>query len=177
MNIKERLPGTPVLIAGFAALAFMVFILYIQVGSLRVAWQDVSTERTSLAQVQTLLQNLLVSKEQYDGLRELLIRYDRLVPVRPDESVMLGDLETAADATGTDFNQIHFDNLVTKQGYLEMPFKLTFIGRYQELTGLVDHLQNGPRVIRIDEIKLGQGNQDSLRLKADITASAFYSPR
>ena len=177
MNIKDRLPGTPVLIAGFVVLAFLIFLLYIQIGALRTAWQEVSTEKTSLAKVQSRLQDLLAAREQFDGLQELLNRFDRLVPDQPDESDLLGDLETAADAACTDFNQIRFNNRVTQKGYMEMPLELTFIGRYQELLNLVDRLQNGPRVIRIDEIKLSKSNQDQLRLKADITASAFYSPR
>ena len=177
MKIKERLPGTPALIVGIAVLALMIFLLYIQVGALRVAWQNVSNEKASLAQVQARLQDLLAAREQFDGLQELLLRFDRLVPAKPEESVLLGDLETAANAAGADFNQIHFDNLITQKGYVEMPLKLTFIGRYQELLNLMDRLQNGPRVIRIDEIKLDKGAQDSLRLRADITASAFYSPR
>ena len=177
MNIKERLPGTPVLIAGIAVLIFLVFILYIQVGALQSAWQDVATEKTSLAQVQLRLQDLLAAREQFNGLQELLNRFDRLVPAQPEESVLLGDLETAADAANTDFNQINFDNLVAQKGYVEMPLKLTFMGRYQELISLVDRLQNGPRVIRIDEIKLGKDVQDPLLLRADITASAFYSSR
>ena len=177
MNIKERMPGTPLLIAGVVALVFLAFLLYVQIGALRTAWQNLSIEKTSLTQVQAHLQVLLGAREQYDGLQELLIRFNRLVPAQPDESVLLDDLQIVANASSTDFNQIQFDNRVNQQGYVEMPIKLTFMGRYQELLNLVERLQNGPRVIRIDEIKLGKGNQDQLRLRADITASAFYSPR
>jgi type IV pilus assembly protein PilO len=177
MDIKDRLPELPVLIVGIVVFVFLIFLLYLQIGVLRSAWQDVSAEQSSLAHVQSVLQDRLAAKQQYEGLRELLNRFDRLVPAQPEENVLLADLERAADEAGADFNQINFDNRVNKSGYVEMPLKLTFTGRYQELLNLVDRLENGPRVMRIDEIKLAKDGQELLGLKADLTASAFYSPR
>lgn len=177
MNLKERIPGNVVLIIGVAGLALLVFLLYMQIGALQAAWQEVATETTSLNQVQLRLQGLLTAREQYSGLQELLHRYDSLMPAKPEEKALLNILETTAEETGTIFNQIQFDGRITQQGYVEMPIKLSFTGRYQGLINLIDHLQNGPRDIRIDEIKLAKGSQDQHELKVDITASSFYSSR
>ncbi|MGC7847692.1 type 4a pilus biogenesis protein PilO [Desulforudis sp. 1088] len=153
----------------------MLFLLYLQFGALRAARDAVTEERMALARDQTRVQQLIKMKADAVGVQEQLNRLERMMPAEPDEDVLLADLQAAAEAAGLCLRQVRFEERVTGQGYVEMPFKLALEGRYSEVLDLLAGLRDGPRAVRIEELKLARLNEDSSEIRADIAASAFYA--
>ncbi|MEW6276901.1 MAG: type II secretion system protein GspM [Bacillota bacterium] len=162
------------IILGVLALGCMLFLIFVQVNALRAAQDAAAGEKAALARDQARLQQLSRLKEQAPLLRAQLARAERLLPAAPAEAALLNDIKDAANKSGARVVQIRFENRAAKQGYVEMPLKVTFEGRYQGLLNLLAELRAGPRALRVDGVKIGKGEQELPSIKAEITASAFY---
>jgi type IV pilus assembly protein PilO len=117
---------------------------------------------------------MIEARDQELVLKESLAALGRLMPAEPQESTLINTIQGMADDCGIQFQQIQFEKRVPKQGYVEMPVKFTFQGRYNGLLALLDKLQKGSRAVRIDEVKVGKGKEDLPQIKVDVTASAFF---
>ncbi len=162
-----------VVILAVITVTLMFLLLYIQFGALRAARDAVTEERAALARDQTRVQQLIKMKADAVGVQEQLNRLERMMPAEPDEDILLADLQAVAEACGLRLTQVRFEERVTKQGYIEMPFKLVVEGRYPELLDLLAGLRDGPRAVRIAELRIARLSEESPEIRADITASAF----
>lgn len=99
---------------------------------------------------------------------------DRMMPAKAEEDTLIGDLRGYAAQSGLYFREIRFDARENKSGYGEIPFSAAFEGGYSEILDLLTSIQYGPRAVRVDEVKIAQGQRGSHRLRAEIKARAFY---
>lgn len=161
------------LILGGVALVLMLFLIFQQFSSLGAAKEQVALEKQSFELMEKRLQQLEQAKASEEETRQKMERAIKAIPTSPDENVLINDLKYKADDSGTHFLEIKFENRVSKEGYLEMPFKVTFEGYYQGLVELMDSVKDGPRAVRINEMILKKGSQEGL-VRVELTASAFY---
>ena len=154
--------------------AAMFFLLYHQLGSLQAARQERAGEQQALEQTRQHLQQLKNTREHAAMLQEQLYVMEEAVPPRAGEDELIEYMQRVADATGSDFIQITFADRSPKQGYIEMPFTVSFQGPYQGLVDLLGELQYGRRIITVDELKIGQGQRELPYLRADITCKTYY---
>lgn len=162
---------------GIVALALILVLIFNQYGALKQAREKVAEEQLALARVQAQLSDLEQAKAQAAELEQQFARYELMMPANPGEGVLISTLRSYAEDTGANFVSISFGERVNKSGYNEMPVELVFEGSYHQLLRLLNRLQAGQRIIRIDELKVTRGGQGLTVIKADIVASAFYAPR
>lgn len=161
-------------VLGVAMLACMFFLLYNQTNALKEARSQVEQEETALKQEEMRLLNLIKLSKQAPELEERKALAEALIPPLPNENLLIAGIQDIADKSKTDLLEVHFDKRVSKQGYDEMPIKLTFEGRYHGLLILLDNLQNWNRNIRVNEVKVSEGSKEYPQIKVEITAAAFY---
>ncbi len=171
---KKQLVSLPVAALGILAVAAMLFLLYHQLGLLQAARQERATERQTLEQTGQHLRQLENTREHAVQLQQQLYALEQAIPPRAGEDKLIEYMQRVADKTGSEFIQITFADRSTKQGYMEMPFTVSFQGRYQGLVDLLGELQYGRRVITIDELKIGKGQDELPYLRADITCKTYY---
>lgn len=159
---------------GIIALVGIAFLTYTRVDDLRSARDTVAAEQAAVAGAEAQLQSLIKARDQASVLKKRLDAFDRLIPAEPKESALINEIQGMADGDGVRFLQIRFEKRAPKQGYVEMPVKIAFQGRYHGLLALLDNLQNGDRAVRIDEVKVGKGKEELPQIKAEVTASAFF---
>lgn len=159
---------------GIIVLVGIAFMIHARVGALRNARETLAAEQATLAGDEAQLQAMIEARDQELVLKESLAALGRLMPAEPQESTLINTIQGMADDCGIKFQQIQFEKRVPKQGYVEMPVKFTFQGRYNGLLALLDKLQKGSRAVRIDEVKVGKGKEDLPQIKVDVTASAFF---
>jgi type IV pilus assembly protein PilO len=160
---------------GCAILGLITFLMYNQVIAFKAARDMAATEQAAVESARARLQELTRVKERSAGLQEQLALYNKILPAEPAEDMLITEINNIAQKSGMHFLQVRFEQRVKKQDYVEMPFRITFEGRYHALLDLLADLQDGPRALRIDNIKIGKGREELPQIKAEIAASAFYS--
>lgn len=167
--------GVLAAVLGVVALGLMVFLVHAQLSALGEVRETVAVEQMKLVQTENRLNFLIGIRAQAPVWETRLAVAERLLPGKPKESWLVDDLQRVADRSNIELLQIRFESRVeTGQGYVEMPVKLAFQGRYQELLALLGNLQNGQRAIRVSEVRVDRGREGLPQIRADITASAFH---
>ena len=176
MNAEKKSTQQTVLtiVLGVAIMACMLFLLYNQTNALKEARAAAETEEKAYQSEQERLNNLIKLSKQAPALKERKARVEALIPPLPNENLLIIGIQGLADKSKTDLLQVRFEKRVAKQGYEEMPVKLTFEGRYHGLLILLDNMQNWNRALRLNEVKVSEGRDKLPQIKAEITATAFY---
>jgi len=177
--MDKKLSGKDTLMValGFIAFLLIIFLFYTQLGALKEARVALQQESQAFDQTQARLQELLQMRDQAASLEEQAEGMERLLPTKPEEDQLMLDIDTICEDAGVELKQIRFEKRVDQKGYIEMPLKMTFEGGYYSVLSLLNQMQEGPRALRLDEVKVVQGGQNQSGLKADIAASAFYAAR
>ncbi|MBM7854065.1 type IV pilus assembly protein PilO [Desulfohalotomaculum tongense] len=173
--VREKRSGFWIIILGAVLLALVLFLVYNQLGALNAAREAAAKERAAIVDVQRRLQQLTTVKKRAQDLNQQLKRCNRLLPPEPNEAELINDIKNYAYRSNVHFIQIRFQKYVPKQGYVEMPFKMVLEGEYHQLLNLLQYLQDGPRLVRIDEVKIGKGREELPVVRVDISGSAFYA--
>lgn len=170
---KRDMHGILAVVLGVVALGLMVFLIYVQVGALREAREAAAAERAALARAKGQLSMLLDMRDNAPLYEARLAAAERLIPREPDENRLVRDLQSAAGLANTELLQVRFEERVAREGFVEMPVKIAFQGRYHGLLDILEGLEGGARAVRVDEVKVGRGREGLPQIRADITAAAF----
>lgn len=158
-----------------AVLGVMVLLIYSQTMAARAAYGSLTAEQAALSRDRDRLDRLVGLKNRAGEMKERVARFDHMMPREPEEHALLNDIKAVADSCGVHLVQIRLEERVNGQGYVEMPFKATFEGRYNNLVNLLQEIKKGPRAVRIDEVKMGKGQRELPYIRAEITSSAFFA--
>ena len=115
-------------------------------------------------------------EEHAEEVKKQMESYEHLMPQTPEENSLINDVKALANRSGVQLSKIKFEERVNKQSYVEMPFKLTFEGCYHNLLNLLQEMRNGPRALRIDDIKISKGQKELPSIKVELTACSFHTP-
>ncbi|MCL6638670.1 MAG: type 4a pilus biogenesis protein PilO [Firmicutes bacterium] len=163
-------------LAGVLVLLLASFLLYKQVLALKNAGAALEREKAARQKALQTLQSLKEAEKQLPYLEDRLEKYGRMLPAKPDEKGLIAGLNMCADESGVDLRQIHFGNRVKKDGYTEMPVDLVLEGRYRDILAfLLAIREDGRRIVRVDSVKMGRGQEDQTLVRAEVGARAFYS--
>jgi Tfp pilus assembly protein PilO len=173
---KQRL-SLPAAVLIVITAAAMVFLLYQQLGSLKAARQQRAGEQQALTQTRQHLRQLENTRDHAAMLQQQIDVLEQAIPPRAGEDELIEYMQMLADDTGTGFVEIIFADRSSRQGYIEMPFTVSFQGSYQRLLELMGELQYGRRVITVDELKIGRGQSEMTYLRADITCKTYYKTK
>jgi len=175
---KELLSkNTTMLALGFISLIIVLLLIYTQLVALKEVKMASQHERLMIDRNQIELQELLYIRDQADYIKKLAGGMERLLPSEPEEDLLMLNIDTICKDAGVELTKISFEQRVEHKDYIEMPLKMTFQGGYHGFISLLSQMQDGPRALRLDEVKVVQDDQYQDGLKTDITASAFYAKR
>lgn len=160
---------------GTAAMVLMLFLLYNQLSALKAGYADIARERALLNRTRTSYQELVALKSQASEMRHYLTGLQNAIPETPGEDVLINDISNYAASTGSNLLQVQFGARVSRDKYVEMPVNIALTANYRGMLDMLNHLQNGGRALRIEEFTMSGGDQLSPVIKADITATAFYT--
>lgn len=172
MDTKDIPGGILTFVLGLIIMGFMVFLIYTQSSALGQANNLVQQERAALTADQDHLKTLKQLKKDHPNAREELNQVSKRIPTTPSEDDVINTMEKYAAESGLDCTEIVFLPRVANAGYSDMPFKAIFNGSYRGITNLLHRIQYGLRTMRIDDIKISQGDKSG-QLKAEIMVSAF----
>ncbi|MDD4169472.1 MAG: type 4a pilus biogenesis protein PilO [Desulfotomaculaceae bacterium] len=175
MNAKKNLSPADLimLLASFLLLGCMVFMLQNQVRELGAARSELAKQQAAVAVDEERLGKLIVLKGKYSELQAQWAETEHMLPDNPDEDVLINELKSVANRSGMRLVQVKFEERASKQGYVEQPLKLTFEGRYHGMLQMLDDLRSCRRVVRVNEVKIAKGQQDSPIIQIDLSACAF----
>ncbi|NLN41885.1 MAG: hypothetical protein GX160_07890, partial [Clostridiales bacterium] len=69
--------------------------------------------------------------------------------------------------------QLEFDNYIEKNDFNELPINISIKGQYSEIIDLLKEFRIGNRPLRIDELHMDGGNDNSI-VYCDILSYAFF---
>lgn len=174
MVLQQRTHTILAAILGAIALGLMLFMLYIQVTSYQAARQAIKEEQAAIKQAEARLTELERLEHQAEELREREANLNRLIPAGPEEDRLIEEIQEIADNAGARFLRIHFKEPVPDEEYTAMPLEIVFVARYHDLLRVLAALKQGPRAVRLEEIKVSRGSGGFAELKADLNATVFY---
>lgn len=156
-------------------LSFMLLSIYKQLIAVGREYGKAAAEQAALSGDRDRLDQLARLKNRAAELKDRMEKSNHLLPENPEEEALLADITALAGRCGVQVEKISLEERISGQEYSEMPFTVTFSGRYHSLVSLLNEMGKGPRAVRIDEVKLGKGDIDLPYLQAEISASAFYT--
>lgn len=161
-------------VLGVIALGLMIFLIYIQVTAYQATRQAISEEEAAIAKAKARVEELRQLAAQAEELREQEALLSRLIPTQPEEDRLIEEIRGMAVAAETRLLEFRLDEPVEKDEYTEVPLELAFEGEYRDLLALLASLAEGPRAVRLDEIKVSRGAACLAGVKADVEAAVFY---
>lgn len=166
---KSELP----LLLGIVALLLVLLLIYKQLGTFNQARLELQTEQEALLQASQNLQALTQVRDQAAHFEEQLLFLEEVMPKKPREDLLIKSVQTMAIESGMELKQIKFETYEARQEHIEIPIKLSLEGQYHGLLNFLESIQNGPRAIRIEEVRIGKGWEIS-SATVELTAKAFY---
>ncbi|GAB6182075.1 hypothetical protein JCM14036_33940 [Desulfotomaculum defluvii] len=155
--------------------ALMVFFIYQQLASLKMARQEAVELETTLRQTNTQIQSLKKLKQQAVDLQAQIVELEQVMPTAPLEDMLIKDLQAKASSHDLQLLQVSFDQYTNKKDFIEMPFALSLEGQYLDLIGFLKDLQRGPRAVLVKDINITKVDPDLPLINIDITACTFYT--
>lgn len=164
-----------IVVLGLAIIGFMIFAMYSQYKIIQKTHDEIATESTLIEKAESNLRVLQTLKEYEDVMLEQISTLEEAIPPTADEFGTILYLEEALEFSHSEINDIRFNNHVAQEDYNEMPIRVSYEGYYHGLVALIDNLQSGKRIVRIDGVRISRGSEGFPHIKADIDISLFYS--
>lgn len=174
--MRRKLSTQEILIAflGAVVLAGMIFFIYSQIDTLKSVRSQIDQEQLAVNSAISNIQKMMLLKEQAPEMEKKLAVINQCIPLQANEEALISEFNRLANHYGIQLVQLNFEPQVAKQGYVEIPLIIIVEGRYFNLVSLLTEMQSGSRTLRIDEFKMGPGQQGLPYLKTEIKVSAFY---
>ena len=165
---------TTVMILGLISVC-MFLLIFQQVSKWQSLRQQIDHEQAALEQDRSQMYNLKDLATKAADLQEQLQQAEIALPTKPKEDILVKELQRQAYSSGMKLLQVKFSQYQTNKQYTEMPFTLSLEGQYSGLQYFLNELQQGPRKVVVNELKISK-DEGSPVMRVDVKASAFYVP-
>ena len=169
INLREVL----IAVACVVVVALLGLVIYNQYNNLQDARAAVQEEKEAIARAEARLAHLQNLKENEAELRAQLAYLEGLIPETPSEDGLLNYIQSAANFSGIRFVQVRFQPRTAQEKYVEMPLTITFEGRFRELLTLLEVLRIGDRIVNVEFVRVGQGQEGFPQIRVEMTGKAF----
>ena len=157
--------------------AFLILVLIILLG-LRPQFTKLASLGTEQASELVKLEEANMKLERLDSIREEAAEIEaaRVVLSRrlPDDAELpslIVELQRVANDAALDFGAVKVDDVVSMQGYSEVPFSLTVTGTFYSFIDYLYRLEKMTREVVVDSFQLEAQNYPELR--AEVKARVF----
>lgn len=173
MNRRALFQNTVFLIT--LILLVLVFIVLFnqktrQVGEVDLA---IKTQRSLLEVNTAKLEYLNEIEKAKPQLTNALSVLKAQIPALPEENQLVSEMEQISKSAGTELVDLRFTGRTAVEDRVEIPFVITVRGSYSSFVGLLDGIEKGKRLVRIDQIQMTK--EETKGIKAEVSAVAFSS--
>ncbi|MGI6084345.1 MAG: type 4a pilus biogenesis protein PilO [Acetivibrionales bacterium] len=175
MNNKKSNSNISLLLAVSGLVVILLMVLNIlSVNKINNISGQIKTEKAQLDQNKATLSELKKLEQYRPELENANEFLEKQIPDEPLEHELIEYIQNLTVKNKNVFVEIKFEERKENGNLFEMPFQLTVNGKYSSLLGLLDNIDKGERLIRIDDIIfISMGNADGL-VNTTIMAKAFY---
>jgi len=164
------------IIIGITALAIILALvmIFLQFSTFRDLQAEVEEEETALEEARAHLARLQEHRDRAAEYEERLAFAEKMIPPEPEEDRLLRYIHRLAHEYDLRAREINFGSRAVEGNYTVMPFTLDIEGSFRDLGAFFNHLYNGDRAIRINDLDLSRGGGGGTTT-VSISANAFYS--
>lgn len=165
-----------VLILGLVVLAGWWFDWRHQADALVRVQGEESELRQQFEQKQRRAANLEAYERQLEEMRESFGAMLRQLPSRAEVSRLLVDISQTGLASGLEFELFKPESVVRREFYAELPVTIRVRGQYREFARFVSGVANLPRIVTLDNVRVGPAGQqqDGGDLLMNVTARTYW---
>lgn len=181
--MKDR--TTAVLSAGFLALAgagagLLVWPAY---AGMRGHSREIARLRTELAKPTSDPEVIAALASELESLRALGEARMTPIPLDADIAGLMEDLSGALEGLGIDRREITTGSTKLFDEASSLPVSVSLQGEFLKVYGLVRHLEELPRLVRVERLRVSTGQGGAVTagaggdLRAEINLEVFFAPR
>lgn len=164
------------IIAGYALLVGSIFFtIYTQILAYKTSLEGIDIEKELIAKAEKNLEFLNNLQQNEAEMAKQLRVLDEAIPSTANEYETIYYIENALEFPTDELLNINFSSKVQRDDYGELPIKIDFSGYYHGLVAFLNNLQGGPKIVRINGIKISRGSEGFPQIKAEIDLSTFYT--
>ena len=117
--------------------------------------------------------NLDAYTQQLDDMRKSFGTLLRQLPDKTEIESLLTDISQTGIAAGLEIEFFKPDRLISKEFYSEYPIKLKVSGRYHQFANFISGVAALPRIVTLQDIKIGAEKKDSVKMVMDLTVVTY----
>lgn len=175
MKDKEKNGKIIFTIAGMLIILILTGLpIYFQLKNMGETRAELEAEKLAAVKNWDTVLSLNEFKKSLELNKKDVSIYNQLLPASSEKNVLVGFFQELAINTNVEFKNIVFDPEVPKDGYTEIPVKLTFSGSYSCLYALLDGMTKGRRLVCIDDFSMNSDSENPTRINMDISVRSFY---
>lgn len=156
------------------------FILLLLILMTLNQWQIFSKAQSELEEEIAAIDSLKLKQETIKNLTEnknlladSINSLQYMIPSNKEHSDLLGYLNSLFIKHNIQINYLEFSDHVEKEDFNEIPINISLKGQYNEIIDLLKEFRRGDRPLRIDELYMDGGHNNSI-IYCDIFAHAFF---
>lgn len=105
--------------------------------------------------------NLPAYQEQLEQIQKLLDKMIKQMPTKAEVASLLIEMSQIASESGLENRLFQPEATVNKEFYLELPYKIEMLGKYEDLGLFVSGLASLPRIVTVHNVEIQrQGSKD-----------------
>lgn len=151
----------------------LLFMSITRAVGLREAKAAVKEKSEAYSLLSDKLTHLKLLKNEEAVLKRKLTVLEKAIPASEKESSLVSLINGLSLDSGIHFVQIQFKESLETGGVVEMPVQLIFNASYNGLVHFLDQIEEGQRLIRLDDIQIFKTDSQTGLLRIEISASAF----
>lgn len=125
-----------------------------QLNQLDVLKAEEQSLKDSFKSKQKKAVNLPAYQAQLEQIKKLLDKMIKQMPTKAEVADLLVEMSQIASESGLENRLFQPDSVVNKEFYLELPYKIEMIGKYEELGLFVSGLASLPRIVTVHDVEI-----------------------
>jgi Tfp pilus assembly protein PilO len=174
MNKKYSSNNSILLVLSGLVAVFLIVLIIFSLNKINKINDQIAVETKKLEenkQTLEMLKELELLRPELESANDIL---KKQIPDQPYEHGLIEYIHKLSENNKNNFVEIVFNERKKRDNLSEMPFSLIINGKYSSLLGLLDSIENGERLIRIDEIRIDSTGDGKGTISTFITANTFY---
>jgi Tfp pilus assembly protein PilO len=137
--------------------------------------QQITTLQTKIAEGRRIAARLDELKKEYQVLTERLQFVEVLLPKEKEIPEFLVLLQDTMDEFKIDFTNFSPQNLAREQDaiYARLPINMTFTADYFETIKFLDRLENFPRIVDVQDLRVNPGGDNAENINVTMTMFTY----
>jgi len=171
MNTKSKL----LLTASAATIVLLLVLSVFKIMHIKETSSEIDKIYVTIQQNKDRLSQLEAlnsyQPELEDGYKKLIEQ----IPAIPDEQRVIALLDQYSKENNVVLLKFNFGEVTENDNLNELSLEVSFSGEYSSILKVLEKMENGERLFRINDIQLNGIENESKKIRADISAVVFYN--